>query len=369
MKRFLVLGVGNAQVDLIRALQGRYEVHACSYIREGPGLPLADVFAQIDITRKEDVLVYCREQAMDCVYSIGSDVAMPTASWVSEQLGLPFLVSSSAAIDCNAKHRFRQLLSGTPFHIRHQQVTSVDEPLDLPFPVMVKPADSQGQRGVRAVGSLKEYKAHLPIALGFSRAGVAIVEELLAGPEISVNTFVSDGQVVFSLISDRLTWPNLPGGLVRGHHVPSRTAGPDIQSEIRRLVESVVERLGIRNGPAYFQIMVDQGTPKLIEVTPRLDGCHLWRMILLATGVDLLELSLEALENRGRAGIPQARDIEGEWHLDFFCQPPDTVFHRSAHPVHADSVYHEFFSADGDIIGKMNGYMEKCGYQIIKGTP
>lgn len=369
MKRFLVLGTGNAQVDLIRALKGRYEVHGCSHAREGAGIPLLDAFAKIDIREKEEVLAYCQKHEMDLVYSIGSDIAMPTASWVSEQLALPHLVSFATATDCNAKHRFRQRLSGTSFHVRHQQVFSVDEPLPLPLPVMVKPADSQGQRGVRAVHTWEEYRKQVAIALDYSPSRVAIVEELLAGSEISVNAFLADGEIVFSMISDRWVWPNFPGGLVRGHQIPSQTAGSELQPSIIQLVKTVVDRLEILNGPVYFQIMVENGMPKLVEVTPRLDGCHLWRMIFLATGVNLLEMSIQALEKGASVFNARHDGLKHPWHLEFFCEPPGTVFDQDRFPAHPNSMYREVFYAEGERVRSVNGYMEKCGYQIVKGTP
>ena len=96
-RRFLVLGIGHAQVDLLRHLQGRCELHALSNSRHGRGFPLVDRFAEIDITDQQAVLSYARANHIDQIYTVGSDVAMPTVAHVASEMGLSSLVAPSVA--------------------------------------------------------------------------------------------------------------------------------------------------------------------------------------------------------------------------------------------------------------------------------
>ena len=92
----------------------------------------------------------------------------------------------------------------------------------------------------------------------------------------------------------------------------------------------------------------------------------LWRMIKHATGTDLLSMTLQAMDNHVSSGSLQVPAGDAAWVLEFFCLPPDSKFDRNEFTVHDNSVFHEFYYSDGDVVKRMNGYMEKCGYQIFR---
>lgn len=367
MKRFLVLGIGPAQVDLLRRLQGRYQVHACSNTDQGPGRELADAFALIDIGDRQAVCAYARQHAIDLVYSVGSDLAMPTACWVSEQLDLPRLVSSETAAWCQNKIALRQRLADTRWTVPFQSVADVDQPVQIPYPLIMKPADSQGQRGVIQVNGPDEYRVSFPETRKHSRAGRVILEQRIPGAELSAHALVKSGEVIWSLVSDRISWPQFPGGIIHQHILPS-SLELESQQQIRQLMVDVVRCLGIDNGPAYFQIKMDGPQPRLIEVTPRLDGCHLWNLIRHATGLDLLDITLRALED-GTVTIRPMGSIDGVWTLEFLCAPPGTQFDSARFDLRPDAVDLQWYYDRGEVVRTMNGFMEKCGYQIFRDTP
>ena len=163
-KNFLVLGIGNAQVDLIRYLKENTElkVYGASYNSIGRGLDLVDEFIEIDITNKEKILDYMKKENINYIYSVGSDVAMPTVSWVSEQLGLPHFVSYETAITCNTKNLIREKLDNSygniPYELLNETTNLDDVTIDLP--AILKPVDSQGQRGVQTINNLIEIKTY-----------------------------------------------------------------------------------------------------------------------------------------------------------------------------------------------------------------
>ena len=180
MKKILVLGTGMPQGDLMTECRSRgMEVHACSYRAGYAAQSLADHFELINIVDETEVERYARKIGADYVYSAGSDVAMPTVFAVSEKLSLPRFCDPAAAIICNRKPLLRSTL-GNDFegNVRHQRITSPDEELTVPFPLMMKPTDSQGQRGVCRVDSPEEFRASFEHSVSFSREGAVIVEEL-----------------------------------------------------------------------------------------------------------------------------------------------------------------------------------------------
>lgn len=365
-KRALILGTGQAQADMIQvfAERGVY-VCACSYISGDAGERYADEFRQINITDENAVYDYVIERGIDCIYSAGSDIAMPTVAAVARRAGLKSFVSEETARACNTKHLLRAKLGeGFAGNVRFQELSSPEEELKLGFPIVIKPPDSQGQRGVFKVNDAAELRERFGDSIKHSRMGKVIAEEYVDGPEISVNTFSVDGEIVFSLVSDRIVWDEYPGGIIHRHIVPSVLQDDaQVMAVIDALVRDVQHKLGIADGPAYFQIKVAQGgKPKLIEVTPRLDGCHMWRLISKSTGIDLLKLTIDLLLNG-------AVDSIGSWQAtpyetEFLCLPPGSVFDKALFES-AGSEYLQWYYEDGDMVKRMNGYMEKCGYRII----
>lgn len=365
MKKILVLGTGAAQADLIRACKEKgWEVHACSYRSGDPGEKLADHFELINIVDADAVADYAARNRVDAVYSAGSDIAMPTAFSVSERLGLPQFCPTESAVICNTKTLLRKTL-GRDFagNIPYQTLRSKDERVELSYPLMVKPEDSQGQRGVFCAHDHGELLDRFDESMHFSRSKKLILEERIEGDEISINTFSCDGKLLFFLPSERISWEGSSGGIIHRHILPGKWSSDHAAMDrVRDLVDRTLRRLSILNGPAYFQIMMDQsGTPYLIEVTPRLDGCHMWRLIRYSTGIDLLDLTVNALSGEKRDSLPpySAEPFETE----FLCQAPDIPFRRDQFEL-GEYVYLEWYYKDGDIVNRMNGYKEKGGYVI-----
>lgn len=366
MKKALILGVGDAQVDAIRYLkEAGWWVIGCSYRHEGRGLEWVDQFELADIKDPAAVEEVGRRERVDLIYSVGSDLAMPTVAKVASRLGLPTLVRDETAELLQDKIRTREFLTAKGISpVRYRRVSSeVDlEGWDV-FPAIIKPADSQGQRGVLRVGSIEEAQANLRDSLRFSRSGRVILEEFLDGPEVSANAFVMDSHVVFSAISDRVVLEGYPGGIPRGHVLPTRKCVGPLLDETRGLVERCIQLLGIENGPVYFQLKLTAEGPRIIEITPRLDGCHIWRLIRMQGGVDLLDASFRLLMGDRPLKMQMEQRTKG-YHLWFFLSPPGRIFSAIDHPPPAQVSYLEYYYKEGELIRSVNGLMEKVGYYI-----
>ena len=303
--KVLILGVGNAQVDAIKYLKAAgHKVVGISYREEGAGVSLVDEFALIDIVDKKAVLNFTKGGDFDLVYSIGSDVAMPTVSFVSDALGLPCFLKEETADLLQDKYRFRVFLTEHDLNpIPARRLNSLADAQDWNiFPAIIKPVDSQGQRGVYEVSSHDDINRYYRDAITASRRGELILEAYIDGPELSVNTFFKDGELHFICISSRLVIEGFPGGIVSGHHTPV-TLPDSLEQEIKDLIRKLVVELDIENGPLYLQIKYQGTKPYIIEAAPRLDGCHLWRLIEKSTGINLLDLLFSSLTNLRKTGL------------------------------------------------------------------
>ncbi|WP_269920194.1 ATP-grasp domain-containing protein [Caldifermentibacillus hisashii] len=341
-----------------------YETYACAMAKDGPGADVVDHFCEINILDIEGIINYIKENQISLVYSVGSDLAIPVASSISEKLKLPYFVSEKTARICNNKDLMRETL-GDEFvgNVKFQVITNEKDKLNLEFPVIVKPADSQGQRGVKLVGNLEEYLEAYRLAKKYSRSGLVIVEQYISGPEISVNGYLVEGNLQFIVASDRETWPEYTG-LIHKHIVPSVNLSSQSLIELRSIIESACNKLEIYNGPVYAQMKLEKDKPYIIEITPRLDGCHMWALLQYSTGINLLRLTFQHLLTSDLSELnkfnPRVKNME----LEFFCQEPNTVMKQEEFHVPSNAVKHFFYYKDGEIIRSVNGKFEKVGYYI-----
>ena len=369
MKRLLILGASYAQIDAINYCRdhGIY-ICGCSYTTKDSGIPLLDYFKRVDIKDVGGVASLAREQAVDGVYSIGSDLAIPTCMKVSEVMGLPHFISSETAEKCHSKHLMRTAL-GSDFkgNAGHIVCESLDEALLFnDFPGMMKPVDSQGQRGCFRVDGKEDISRLFASSFEHSIIGKVIIETFVEGPEISVNSYLQDGRLKFAMISDRLSFDEYPGGIIAGHRIPSQYA-LGVEDEVIDLVKRSTEKLGIHNGPCYHQIKLNKaGEPVIIEVAPRLDGCHMWNLIKHYCGVDLIDACFRHLLYGDQVLNEDVDFPDTVYDLTFTCEKTGGTFDRSKYDTsNAEEVF--WYYETGDEVRKVNGYMEKGGY-IITGS-
>ena len=370
MKTVLIPGAGYPQIDAIEYCKGKgWKVAGCSYTRGDAGEHLLDEFQQVDIKDAEGLAKYASECGASLIYTVGSDLAMPSVMKASETLGLPHFISSEAASICHAKHRMRQCLgSGFAGNVPFLVCGKLEEALCFDdFPGMMKPVDSQGQRGCFRVDSADDIRENFAVSLDYSIEGKVIIERFIEGEEISVNGYMEDGKLVFSAISDRIAFDEYPGGIIKEHIFPSRRAAGATADEVRSVVEASAEKLGILNGPCYYQIMMGtDGHPYIIEVAPRLDGCHMWRLIKHCCGVDLLAACFDRLAD-GTSLVtdnPKGFCLQGgEYKLSFMSGETGSIVNREDFNTQ-DADYVCWYYETGDTVRKLNGYIEKCGYEI-----
>ena len=369
-RRILVPGIAPVQADFVSLCREYgFSVFTCANSERGPARALSHGFELIDITHREGVLAYARSVGADLVYTVGSDMAMPTVCWVSEQMGLPRFVSSRTAEVCNSKHLLRERLGREyRWNLRFQVLESPEEALEIPFPLVLKPVDSQGQRGVRFAASPGEVPALFAESVSFSRSGKVIAEELVEGPEVAVTAYLAEGRLLSCLPVDRVSWPQFPGGILRKVVFPSQLcASPALAAEIRLLAEETAARLEIRNGPMGLQVKMGPMGPRLIEATPRFGGAHFWRLQKLKTGKDKMRVALDHLLGRlpSEDSFPEHRNGD-TWELEFFCDHPDVPFDPDKFDA-SGAEYLQWYYSRGEKIARATGLYEKTGYMIRRG--
>jgi biotin carboxylase len=187
----------------------------------------------------------------------------------------------------------------------------------LPLPCVVKAPDRQGQRGLSVVRDERELAAALETAIEASRTASAVVEELVDGPELTVNAFSIDGELHPLIVTDRITAEPPAFGVALAHVWPSE----ENASAAVEVVRHAVEALGIRNGPTYTQVRIAPEGPKVMELAARLGGGHDAELCEAALGVDLNALALAAALGEDTSP-PEPRPRVGGACTVFLVPPP-----------------------------------------------
>jgi len=372
-KVILVLGANAGQADLIRHMKlNNWYVVCCSHRNGEVGELLADEFYCIDIKDVKSVVTLAQSIKADLVYSVSSDIAITSSVSASEVLKTNHFFNSDLVDLFNNKSRMRNFLNSHNLgYVKYSTIKSDVEVEDWDlFPCIVKPVDSQGQRGVQLINSKDNLCHAVKIALKLSEKRNAIVEEFLDGIEISCNVLMQNGICLFDVLSERLVHGGELTGIPRGHLVPCVNVSLKNINNSLELVRKIVEALGIKNGCLYFQMKVTSKGIRVIEIAPRLDGCHMWRLIKHATGHNYLANTINTLIDKS-SNIESRPAVKlGDFYELIFQQAPlNSSFYKSEHPTPVDSLYHEYRYLDGDRINPVNGKLEIVGYYVRKLLP
>lgn len=285
--RLLVLGAGAAQIGLLEAAAARdLAVIAVDRDPLAIGFGLARERAVLSTEDELGIERLARARAVDGIVSPGADWPVGIAARVAEKLGLPHPISGATAVLATTKTRQRERLAAAG--ILQPRTFSTDDP-EIPFPCVVKAPDRQGQRGLTLVREPAELAAAVEVAMAESRGGGVLVEELIDGPELTVNAVSVAGVFVPLTVTDRILAEPPAFGVALAHVWPSAHATDNVIGT----AEAAVAALGIENGPSYTQVRLGPGgRPYVVEVAARLGGGHDAELCRAALGVDLNDLSV-----------------------------------------------------------------------------
>ena len=304
MKKILLLGGSAQQVVAIETAKrmGLYTI-LCDYLPDNPGQYHADKFYLESTTDKEAILKVASKEQIDGILAYASDPAAPTAAYVAEKLGLPGSPYRSVDILCN-KDKFRAFLAEngffTPKAKGYLDVSEAYEDIKSGFfklPILVKPVDSSGSKGVGRIDCASEAPEKLTIAMSFSHNKRIIVEEFvekygyqIAGDGLSVN-----GELVFRYFANdhfdaKCTNPFVPISASFPYNMPK-----EIQDKVHYEIQRLLRLLNMGTTTYNFDLRIDKDfNVYLMEVAPRDGGNYIPDVIRYATGVDLVECSIKA---------------------------------------------------------------------------
>ena len=302
MKKIMILGGNVFQSTVIkRAKELGYYVISVDYLPDNPGHKFSDEYHNISIVDKENVLALAKKLNIDGILAYASDIAAPTAAYVSEQLNLPTNPYKSVMI-LTHKNLFRSFMKdnnflapdgGKSFSDREKAREYLKE---LELPVMIKPVDSSGSKGVTKIMSPNDFEAAFDEAMSYSISKEIIMEHFIqkAGYRVDGEGFIKDGKIAFFGVMDQHNNVECNPYPPIGSSYPSIQAQA-IQQKAKEIVQSIFDKLGMRFGGFNSEYIVDdKGEIYLLEIGPRHGGNFIPDTIKTASGIDMIEASIRA---------------------------------------------------------------------------
>ncbi len=298
-KRLLLLGGGHAEIPLIQAAQELgYFVITTGNAREGLGHPYADKNVFADFSDKDAMLELARAEGVSVVCSGCNDFALLSTVYVCEKLGLPGHDSFETSLQIHHKDKYRALAESlqipTP---RARVVRSLDEFKSvieggLQFPLIVKPVDLTGGKGIHRVNNVDEALTAYADAVARTREDHLVVEEFVVGTNHGFSAFLVGGRVVFYFADNEQYFLNKY--MVSGANTPSTTSEHGLQLLVE-YSERIAEKLKLVDGILHIQyIEKADGTPYIIEICRRPPGDLYIKFVKYATGVNYPKMIISA---------------------------------------------------------------------------
>ena len=292
----MILGAGIMQLPAYEAAaaNGWFAVGADGN-PDAPCRNRADHFLNIDLKDRQGLAEAAEDLKerfnLKGVFTCGTDFSASVA-WVAEKLDFPG-IPYQTALDCTDKYRMRTRFreAGVPCPDFCEYSPDLDlekETRRLSYPLVVKPVDNMGGRGVITAENFEELKNGVDEAVKFSRTGRAIVEEYMDGEEFSIDSLVYNGEIHITGFADRhIFYP--PCFIEMGHTLPS-AVNSDTESEIIETFKAAVKALGITLGSAKGDVKLGTRGVMIGEIAARLSGGYMsgWTYPY-ASGINLVE--------------------------------------------------------------------------------
>ena len=320
-KKLMLLGGIRYLLPVIKAAHEMgYYVITADYLPDNIAHKYSDEYVNVSIIDKGAVLQAAQEKHIDGIMSFGVDPGVVSAAYVAEKMGLPFQCSYEAACILQDKSRFRQFLSDNGFNCpKSKGYDNLEEALqDAPvfrWPIIVKPADSAGSKGVTKVDGVSGFEKAVLRAFENSISKKIIIEDFLdvVGFQSSTDIFTVNGRVIHPVFSDQLFDADATNPYVPTIEIWPSTMPIQYQNDLTNQLNRLFNLLNCRNGLYNVECRVcSDGKAYLMEVSPRGGGNHIALLQDEAYGTNFIENEIRAALNLP-LDLNSPHVIDGAW--------------------------------------------------------
>lgn len=321
MKKLLILGGARYALPVIEAAHNLgYYVITCDYLPNNIAHKYSDEYCNVSIIDKEAVLKVAQDLQIDGIMSFACDPGVVTAAYVAEKMGLPHSGSYESVSILQNKARFRKFLSENGFNVPMAKgYTTIEDALkdvDLyHWPIIVKPTDSAGSKGVTRVDKPEKLKESIEYALSFSHSNEFIIEDFLekVGHSSDTDSFSVDGKLKFVSFSAQRFDEHCENPYTPSAYSWPATISLEHQEELTGEIQRLLTLLDMKTSIYNIEVReCTDGKAYIMECSPRGGGNRLAEMLKYATGVDLITNSVRAAVGDEVVGVEQ-KQYNGCW--------------------------------------------------------
>lgn len=296
MKKLAIIGASYLQEPIVKKAKQMGIYTICFAWADGATCAeICDKFYDISIIEKEQILEICKKEQIDGITTIASDTATLTVNYVASRMGL-ISNPDDYSETCTNKYKMRQCFMDTD--VPSPKFTLADDEgkysiKGFRFPLIVKPTDRSGSRGVEKVLDPVQLEPAIERARKDSFEHKAIIEEFVTGREISVEGISFDGNHTILQITDKVT-TGAPFFVELEHHQPS-SLPEDIKAKVKQIVLNALDALHIKYGASHSELKIDEdGNIRVIEIGARMGGDFIGsNLVQLSTGYDFVKGVIE----------------------------------------------------------------------------
>ncbi|HZK26102.1 MAG TPA: ATP-grasp domain-containing protein [Thermoclostridium sp.] len=377
MKKILLLGGSRYLVPVIEAIHGLgYYAITCDYLPDNIAHKYSDEYHNLSIIEKDEILTLARKLKIDGIMSFATDPGVVTAAYVAEELGLPSVGSYEAVSILQNKELFRQYLADHDFNVpKAKGYSNVEDALmdanSFQWPVIVKPVDSAGSKGVTRSDKVDDLPFAVEYAMQFSKTDRVIIEEFIQQQGFSSDSdyFSIDGKLAFASFDDQRFDEN-----AANPHTPSAYSWPStmpagILDELRSELQRLITLLNLKT--SLYNIETRQGTDGkgyIMEVSPRGGGNRLAEILHYASGVDLVTNAVRAAVGDEIIGIDGDPVYNGNWSIVILHSDGDGIFKnlRIDKSILSCVIEEDLWVKPGDEVRSFTGANEAIGSLVLR---
>ena len=375
-KKLMLLGGIRYLLPVIEAAhkQGYYVITA-DYLPDNIAHKYSDEYVNVSIIDKEAVLKAAQEKEIDGIMSFGVDPGVVAASYVQNQMGLPSFGPFESVEILQNKDKFRAFLTqhgfNVPWAFGFSTVEDAWESKDkFAYPLIVKPTDSAGSKGVRRVDEEQELLSALQYAQEHSIKGNIIVEEFIEkeGCSSDSDCFSVDGELKIATFSAQRFDENAAGTFVPAAYSWPSTMSMQQESELRSELQRLLSLLHMQTSIYNVETRIGKnGKPYIMEVSPRGGGNRLAEMVRYSTGMDMITAAVRAAVGDPIGEVVQ-QPLNGHWAEVILHSQQDGTFQElSLSKEIKPFVYEEdLWVKPGDQVSSFIGANDAIGTFVLK---
>lgn len=321
MKKLLLLGGLRYLIPVIKtAHELGYYVITCDYLPGNIAHKYADKNYNISILNKEEILNLAQTLSIDGIMSFAVDPGVTTAAYVAEKMKLPFAGSYKSVQILQNKDLFRQFLTENGFNVPtsggySDYISLLNDLNKFTFPVIVKPVDSAGSKGVTRVDNQNDLHEAVKEALNNSLSKRFIVEDFIKqkGYSSDSDCLSINGKLVFSSFSDQLFDSKASNPYTPAAYIWPNSMNRETLHELNQEIQRLFKLLNLQSSIYNIETRVDfNDIPYIMEVSPRGGGNRISEILLKATGVDLISSAIQMAVG-DRISFPTDYSYDGVW--------------------------------------------------------